>query len=368
MSVCAFPDENSLASRWPRDENDGTLADTVFDTIPTPLLVLDKDLRVVIANRCFYLTFKTNAENLEGSPIAAIGNGEWSNPDLLSRLKKISTGRAVAESYEIEQERSGIGPQTMLVNARGTIRAGEPTPNILLTIEDITQRCAKERELKEALNEKELLLKDMQHRVANSLQIIASILLITARTARSDETRLYLQAAHQRVMSVASVQQQLRASENGGTVELASYLSRLCEALAASMIGDERRITLTARADGGATSSNRAISIGLIVTELVINAIKHAFPGKHDGSRVTVTYEGSEPNWRLSVSDNGIGSLARRSKKKTPGVGTTILEALAKQLDACIIVSTTEHGTTVSITSCSQKRQPNPVWSKLRRH
>lgn len=62
MSVCAFPDENSLASRWPRDENDGTLADTVFDTIPTPLLVLDKDLRVVIANRCFYLTFKTNAD------------------------------------------------------------------------------------------------------------------------------------------------------------------------------------------------------------------------------------------------------------------------------------------------------------------
>jgi two-component sensor histidine kinase len=94
-----------------------------------------------------------------------------------------------------------------------------------------------EHESKELLQHKEALLQEMQHRVANSLQIIASILLIKARTVRSKETRLHLQDAHQRVRSVAAVQQQLQTSEPGATIELRPYLSRLCETVAASMIG-----------------------------------------------------------------------------------------------------------------------------------
>src|SRR5436309_379845 len=89
--------------------------------------------------------------------------------------------------------------------------AGQPFKDI----DDITERRAKDRELKDLLQRKEVLLQELKHRVANSLQIIASILLLKARTVRSEETRLHLQDAHQRVMSVAAVQQQLQASEPG---------------------------------------------------------------------------------------------------------------------------------------------------------
>ena len=118
----------------------------------------------------------------------------------------------------------------------------------------------------------------MQHRVANSLQLIASILLLKARTVQSEETRLHLQDAHQRVMSVAAVQQHLHISGRADVIELKPYLTKLCETLAASMIGGSRPISLTVSAEGSAAHPVQAVSIGLIVTELVINALKHAFP------------------------------------------------------------------------------------------
>jgi len=254
------------------------------------------------------------------------------------------------EAYEVEQDFSGLGRRTMLLNARNLFYEDNSQTTILLSIDDITERRAKERELKELLHQKEVLLQEMQHRVANSLQIIASILLIKARTVRSEETRLHLQDAHQRVMSVAAVQQQLQASESGAMIELGPYLSRLCETLAASMIGDRRPIYLQVHVSDGTASSTQAVSIGLIVTELVINAIKHAFPSNQQDGTVVVAYDLAAPNWRLSVSDNGIGRPEGESDRTTPGLGTTIVEALAKQLDARAETLTTKHGRTVSIT------------------
>ena len=105
------------------------------------------------------------------------------------------------------------------------------------------------------------------------------------------------------------------------------------------------------RANGGTASSAETVSIGLIVTELVINAFKNAFVGRAAG-RLVVTYEAAETNWRLSVSDNGIGTPEGHLDldKATPGLGTIIVEALAKQLDARVEIARTPQGTTVSIT------------------
>ena len=101
------------------------------------------------------------------------------------------------------------------------------------------------------MREKDMLLEEMQHRVANSLQIIASILLIKARTVQSEETRLQLEDAHQRVLSVAAVQQHLHVVGGGKPIEIGTYLTKLCETLAQSMIGDSRPISLKVEADAG---------------------------------------------------------------------------------------------------------------------
>ena len=147
-----------------------------------------------------------------------------------------------------------------------------------------------------------------------------------------------------------TVQQQLQSRGQGEPIEIGPYLSRLCETLAASMIGERRPISLKVRVQGGTASSSQAVSIGLMVTELVINAIKHAFPGDHRVGTVVVAYDLAEPNWTLTVSDNGIGRPQGRSDDPNPGLGTTIIEALAKQLDAHAEIVMNPHGTTVSIT------------------
>src|SRR5665647_1776610 len=121
-----------------------------------------------------------------------------------------------------------------------------------------------------------MLLQEVQHHVANSLQIIASILLQSARKVMSEESRGHLEAAHNRVMSIASVQQQLAASSLGD-VEMRPYLKQLCQSLGASMIRDHSEMSIEVVADESSVSADTSVSLGLIVTELVINSLKHAF-------------------------------------------------------------------------------------------
>jgi chemotaxis protein methyltransferase CheR len=288
-------------------------------------------------------------QDVQGRSFYVLGNGQWNIPELRLLLESIASHHAVMEAYEVEQDFPGLGRRTMLLNARNVFYERRCERTILLSIEDITERRAKERESRDLLRQKEVLLQEMQHRVANNLQIIASILLIKARTVRSEETRLDLQDAHQRILSVAAIQQQLQTSVSGVMIELAPYLSRLCQTLTASMIGDSRPIALKVDIQDGTASSSQAVSIGIIVTELVINAIKHAFPGDRKDNIVVVAYDLAAPNWRLSVSDNGIGKPKGELDRTISGLGTTIIEALAKQLDARTEIVTNTHGRTVSI-------------------
>jgi two-component sensor histidine kinase len=273
-------------------------------------------------------------------------------PALRFLLENIAPQHTVMEGYEVEREFPGIGRRSMLLNAREVVSQKNARKLILLTIEDVTERRAVEREAAELLRQKEMLLQEMQHRIANSLQIIASILLLKARTVQSEETRMHLRDAHQRVMSVAAVQQQLLASSHGDPVYIGPYLSRLSKALVASMTDDSRPISLEVQAEGGTASSAEAVSIGLIVTELVINAFKHAFVGDEGAGLVVVAYEAAETSWRLTVSDNGIGAPEGQldSDKPRAGLGTIVVAALAKQLDARVEVMRSRRGTTVAIT------------------
>ena len=163
------------------------------------------------------------------------------------------------------------------------------------------------REKDQLLQEKDVLFEELQHRISNSLQVIASIILLKARTVQSEETRLHLQDTHMRVMSVAAVQEQLHVLGTIGSIEIAPYLSKLCDALATSMIGDSRPITLKVVGAEGTATSRQAESIGLIVTELVMNALKHAFPDEKLVGEINVAYDRAGTNWKLTVSDNGIG-------------------------------------------------------------
>ena len=340
------------------------LAQAIVDTIRDPLLVLDQQLRVVTASRAFCRTFRMNPQDIQGRPVYELGVGQWDIPELRLLLGEVAPQHAVMEAYEVERDFPIIGRRSMLLNARELFFQKNSRKLILLAIEDVTDRRNAEREMTNLLQQKETLLQEMQHRVANSLQIIAGILLLKARTVQSEETRLHLRDAHQRIMSVAAVQQQLLGSSHGQPIEIGPYLARLCKTLAASMTDDSRPVSLKVHAEGGTASSAEAVSIGLIVTELVINALKHAFVGDRASDLLVVAYEAAETSWRLVISDNGIGIPEGQvdADKPAPGLGTIIVEALAKQLDARVEVVRNQHGTTVSITHGTLDRaRPAPA-------
>jgi chemotaxis protein methyltransferase CheR len=342
--------QDVLRERFAAISDAWALAQGIVDTVREPVLVLDKHLRVIAASRSFYSGFKVSAEDTEGRLLYALGDGQWDIPKLRVLLEKIIPEKGVMEGYEVEHEFPNLGQRTMCLNARQVFYEGGTNTTILLGMEDITDRRNLEREKDELLQQKEVLLEELQHRVANSLQIIASILLMKARTVQSEETRLHLQDAHKRVISIAAVQKQLHASGADGSIEIKPYLTRLCETLAVSMIGDSRPISLQVVGGGGLATSRKAESLGLIVTELVMNALKHAFPLEKAEGRITVAYDRVGPNWKLSVADDGIGKPRGGFVQGKSGLGTGIVKALSHQLEAQFATEAGPAGTTVSIT------------------
>jgi len=343
----------------------GTFAQAVVDTVREPLLVLDKDLRVLAASRSFYLAFKVAEAKTQGRPLYALGDGQWDIPRLRLLLEKIVPEHGEMHDYEVEHQFPDIGRRIMLLNARKVFYEKTPHATLLLGIEDVTERRALEREKEELLRqkdallrEKDVLLEELQHRVANSLQIIAAIILMKSRTVTSEETRLHLQDAHNRVMSVAAVQQHLHVAGTAGTIEMAPYLTKLCESLTTSMISNDRPIKLKVISDGGSVTSRDAVSLGLVVTELVLNAVKHAFLNDRIDRRITVAYDVAGTNWQLSVADNGIGKPAGDFAQAKAGLGTSIVKALAQQLDARVEVSSGPQGTTVSVSHAIFAKMP----------
>ncbi len=339
-----------------RIEDAQILAQAIVNTIPEPFVVLDDKFRVLAASRSFYATFKVDPEQTQGCLLYALGDGQWDIPALRILLETIIPQQTAMDGFEVEHDFPGLGVRTMVLNARKVLYEDSANTTILLAFRDVTTRRASEREkqgllerTEELLRQKEMLLQEMRHRVANSLQIIASILLLKARAVTSEETRQHLHDAHQRVMSVAEVQSHLHATEGIDQIDVAAYLTKLCGALASSMVTEHHPITVKVRADEGTVDSAKAVSLGLIVTELLINAIKYAFPDNRAKAQVVVSYEVDGSGWKLTVSDNGVGKNPGDVPRAQGGLGTTIVGALAHQLDAHVETDSSPAGFKICI-------------------
>ncbi|HEV7290631.1 sensor histidine kinase [Sphingomonas sp.] len=314
----------------------------------TPLLLLDKDLCVEAASRSFCSAFELDPAEVVGVELCALGDGEWAAAQLRSLLRATMAGSAAIEAYEMDLIRTGHPTLCLILNAHLLDHDGADQRRMALAVLDVTEVRKAQKAWAAAEREKDVLLRELQHRVANSLQIIASVLMQSARRVQSDEARLHLHDAHHRVMSIATLQRQLAAGTPGDVI-LRFYLNDLCNSIGASMIFDHSLTRIDVIVDDSVTSSDISVSLGLIVTELVINALKHAFPDRTTPGCITVEYWSRPTGWKLTVSDDGIG-MPYEGEAKKPGLGTGIVDALSNQLDATVIVTDTAPGTRVAIT------------------
>lgn len=311
-----------------------------------PLVLLGDDLTVIGASASFSSAFGIDPRSINGTKLADLGAGEWNVPQLNSLLRATFEGAADIDAYEMRLERWGHETACLVLNAHKLDYGDGEASRIVLSVTDVTSARLVEKLKDDLVQRNEILLRELQHRVANSLQIIASVLMQSARRVKSEETRTHLHDARNRVMSVATLQSQL-AITSSDQVELRKYLHDLCASIGASMIDDHERITLVAKSDDTSAAANVAVSLGLVVTELVINALKHAFPGRTQKGNIAVDYLTDASSWTLSVTDDGDGMAAEADAK--PGLGTGIVEALARQLDAEVQTDSSQKGTKVSI-------------------
>jgi two-component sensor histidine kinase len=200
------------------------------------------------------------------------------------------------------------------------------------------------RALEEKDRQKEMLLKEVDHRIKNSLQVVSSLLHLQAKTAGAAAAQFHNAAA--RISAIAAVHKQLHKSDYVGTVELDQYLSDLCEEIATASGSAERPRSVVVDAVSLTIPNDIAVPLGLIVNELLTNAIQHSRPAGEDNAlRVLVT--SCRDDFSVSVSDKGGGPDPAQT---ATGLGTRLVDALVRQLNGTIAKELLATGYTVTVT------------------
>ena len=324
-------------------------------TAREPMAILDSRLRLVAASRSYYRMFPVKFSASFGRPFCEPSDLPWRGPALRA-LEDVVSGSATMEDLEVEIDTPHAGPRLMLLNARRTSDPAWPDAAVLLGLEDVTEKRENERLKGDLLKQRDALLQEAHHRIANSLQIIASILLLRARSVQSEETRRHLHDVHKRLILIATVQRQLSTAGMHDTLEFGPYVAQLCAGLAASMTDDNDRVNIVTSSTSGVIDSGDAVSFGLIVTELVINALKHGFPDGRSGC-IHVDFTAAAGGWRLTVLDDGVGRPPSNGKRAHTGLGTYIVEALAHHLKARVETSVGGPGSSTAIVKEADKPQ-----------
>src|SRR5450631_1123431 len=180
--------------------------------------------------------------------------------------------------------------------------------------------------------EREVLLREVNHRVGNSLQIIASLLHLQANSSTQDDVKVALTNAMGRVAAVAQVHRRLYTSHDLKSVLLNQYLDALLEDLRRSAEGN-RMSRLTLKAEPVEIDPDRAVAIGIIVNELVMNAVKYAYP--HSAGPIHVEFHALGDDLTMSIADDGVGLNVKLDPRST-GMGQRIVSAMASKLEASV--------------------------------
>jgi len=212
----------------------------------------------------------------------------------------------------------------------------------------ITERKQAEQAIKTSLAEKEVLLKEIHHRVKNNMQVISSLLALQANHLQDERMRVILDELTYRVRSMALVHEKLYQSADLAKVEFHEYARSLLDYLWRAHRTSVSEIHLALNLEQVSLPVNVAVPCGLILNELVVNALKHAFKGRA-GGEVVVSLHAAEGGMRFSVRDNGEGLPAGFDWRQTNSLGLRLVSMLAGQLHADVEVSS-NGGTEFTIT------------------
>ena len=208
------------------------------------------------------------------------------------------------------------------------------------------QKLVVEDQLRASNARLEALLSEVNHRVANSLQLVSAILRMQSNAINDEAARLAIEDSQRRITAIAQVHRRLYTAGDVEGVDMCEYLTALVDELRATWSSDEAPRALTLAAEPIRLATDRAVSLGVIVTELVSNACKYAYPTGSGEVRVALRREGD--GFALAVEDDGVG-MAPDATPRGTGVGTKLIRAMAQSLQTIIEYDATYRGTRATL-------------------
>ncbi len=317
------------------EERYALIANNVADTIT----IMDLDLNVIYASPSIERLRGFTVEEVMIQTIDQILTPESIEVaanvlrEELERESDPVVDRGRTRSLEL-QEYHKNGSVIWIGNSLSFIRDEDGRPyRILIVSRDITERKRAERALEDALAGNRTLLHELRHRVKNSIAMIASMVGLEAGRASARETREVLDDMRNRILSLSHMYDMIHSTGESTTVRLDSYLLRIVRSLSETLAYDRERIAISARCEDFVIETQRAALFGLIVNELVTNAVKHAFPGGRKGS-VRIELAAEDGAIRLVVADDGAGLGESFDIEKSEGLGMKLVRLLARQMKA----------------------------------
>jgi len=246
------------------------------------------------------------------------------------RKNKLEQGKHVPEIFEQEIKR--LDGESRFVEIYSIPITYQDEPAIQTVIHDITERKQKEQVIKDSLNEKETLLKEIHHRVKNNLAVISGLLELQAMNAQDEATLNTLRDSQHRIHSIAMIHEKLYQSEALSDIGFDAYLKELIQSISQTYTAENRKIDITFDLEPASLSLEKAIPCSLIVNEVIVNCFKHAFDSDSKG-QIKVSSKVDDPELSIHIRDNGKGLPEDFDIDSQQSLGMTLIQTLAQQLE-----------------------------------
>jgi PAS domain S-box-containing protein len=310
----------------------------VLNSIQDGISILDKDFTILRVNRTMEKRHAA-ALPLVGRKCFRAYHRREEPCSVCPTRHTLATSQAAHEVIRRDPEDGGEVEWVDLFSFPFIDQASGEMKGVIEYVRDITQHKRAEDRLQSSLQEKEVLLREVHHRVKNNLQVIQSLISLQSRRIKDERALEMYKESQRRIRSMALIHERLYQSADLSRIEFADYLRSLVAHLFHSMIPDTGRVDLKMDLEPVQLDVNTAIPCGLIVSELVSNALKHAFPGQRRGT-VTVSFRrGDRGELRLAVQDDGVGLEDGFDIRKAETLGLQIVVTLVSQLDGRLDVS-----------------------------
>lgn len=312
-------------------------------------LVDATDGMFVYANRKFEQMFGYEPGELIGQHVSIVNYGkEHTTPEEVNQAIRTAVLQYGEATYEVHNVKKDGTP--FWCNATASVFEHPEYGSVLVAIQqDITEHKQAQEKIKASLKEKEVLLKEIHHRVKNNLGIVSSLLQMQCRRTQDPLVAAILRDSQNRIASIALVHEKLYRSENLANIDFAQYIPDLTTHLFDSYNVSSSKIQLKIQVDNASLDIETAIPCGLIINELVSNALKYAFVGNRAGEIEVKFYQESESTLTLIIRDNGIGLPENFDNKKANTLGITLVQGLVKQLRGKLEIDS-DQGTQFKIT------------------